>query len=517
MSPAAADELDSWRSRLSEAAVRVMVFQATAMQTESAEEPGEQAARVARVLSGLAAAGRAPAAFQLAERRRARELRDRFLRAEAMRGAPLPAAGAATKAAPNAKDARVSTSDVVAALPDTRTAFLEYVGGSPGAPTTVFVLQRAGMRALRLPPLDSAAERVSTFAALLESGADADALARSLAGALLEPALAVLDPGVTRLVIVPDGVLHRVPWDALRLRDGRYAVQRYAISLAPSAGVALALWREPPRRRQGPGTPVRLLAFGDPTFSHERGDEGAAARNYRSAFDSTGGLARLKASADEARLAARYAPESVVRLRDDASASFLKRSPLTGFRVIHFATHALVDDRGTARTALALAPGPGESGFVGPGDLEALRLDADLVVLSACRTAGGKVLVGEGVQGLTAPLLQAGSRSVVATQWRIGDRSTLALMRAFYDALASGLPVADALRAAKLDALRRGAPASEWAAFVAVGNPLVEVPLRTPAPSAAPWLTWLAGAAVLGLLGAYLRPFWRRRRASVAE
>ncbi len=137
---------------------------------------------------------------------------------------------------------------------------------------------------------------------------------------------------------------------------------------------------------------------------------------------------------------------------------------------------------GPAHTVLALAPDGSDDGMVGPGDLAALRLDADLVVLSGCRTAGGVLVEGEGVQGLTAPLIQAGARSVVASQWRIADRRTIPFIHAFYQALAKGLPVGDALRAAKLDGLRRGAPPWEWAAFTAVGDPMVTVALR------APWL-----------------------------
>src|SRR6185312_9559356 len=114
-------------------------------------------------------------------------------------------------------------------------------------------------------------------------------------------------------------------------------------------------------------------------------------------FDSMGELPRLVESAREARSVARYAPHAEVRLRRDASAAFLLRAPLTGYDIIHVATHAVVDERSVARTALVLAPGGGESGFVTPAQLAALGLDADLVVLSACRTAGGVVIDGDGV------------------------------------------------------------------------------------------------------------------------
>src|SRR5262249_16089316 len=144
------------------------------------------------------------------------------------------------------------------------------------------------------------------------------------------------------------------------------------------------------------------------------------------------------------------------------------------------ATHALVDESTVARTALALAPGDGDAGVVSPGELAALHLDADLVVLSACRSARGVLVEGEGVQGLTGPLLQAGARAVEARSWRIGGAARGAFVRALYDALARGLPVGDALRAAKLDAIGRGAAPAEWAVFTAVGDPLVTIPLRAP-------------------------------------
>jgi hypothetical protein len=151
---------------------------------------------------------------------------------------------------------------------------------------------------------------------------------------------------------------------------------------------------------------------------------------------------------------------------------------------------------------------------VSPGELARLRLHADLVVLSACRTAGGVVVEGEGVLGLVGPLLQAGARSVVATSWRIGDRVTISFVQSFYGALARGLPVADALRAAKLEALRRGAPPNEWAVFTAVGDPLVRVPLRNPGGIAGR-VVLLAALALAAALAAYLS--WMRRSRTSDE
>jgi CHAT domain-containing protein len=366
-----------------------------------------------------------------------------------------------------------------------------------------------------LPPAAPLAGQIERFAALLESGADPHELGRTLGREVLDSAVAALGPAITHLVIVPDGPLHRLPFDALRLADGRYAVERFAISVAPSAGVLIEL-----RRRQLAHTidprPTRLLAFGDPVFAREEPDgpgETRSAPAYRSVFDATGGLPRLGDSGREARLVAEYAPSSTVRLRGNASESYLKHAPLDSFRVIHFATHAVVDESSVARTVLALSPGGGETGFVTPGDLAALRLDADLVVLSSCRSAGGVLVTGEGVQGLTAPLLEAGARAVVATTWRIQDRTTVGFVRDFYNALARGAPVGDALRAAKLTAIRRGASPAEWAAFRAIGDPFVRIPLQEP-PSPSRWV-WIALAG-LGCIGAATYSMRHRTRRSRA-
>jgi tetratricopeptide (TPR) repeat protein len=467
----ASDELDQWRSTLEDRDVRMLAFQ----YQSSFGGPGPG---VAKVIAAVARSGRTAAAFELAERRRARDLADQLERAAA---GPAASAGAITAARPVALDWAPTPGPTASALealqqalPDDQTALLEYVTGPGDAPTTLFAVTRGTARTYFLAPSDTMADAIHRFIALVESGADISAPAQVLGSMLVGSALADLGTGVSRLVIVADGVLHRTPFAALRLPGGGYLVERYAIAAAPSALVAVRLSRRPSTT-----LPPSVLAFGDPRFPGEKA--GAAdAETYRSAFNETGGLPRLAGSATEARLVARFGTGSIVRLRDSASASYLKRAVLDSFRVIHLATHAIVDDRAATRTALALAGGPGESGFVTPADLAALRLRADLVVLSACRTAGGRIVAGEGVRGLTAPLLAAGARAIVASQWAIGDRRTVRLVHDLYRALADGRPAADALREAELASLRRGAPAREWAAFTLTGDPMVRVPLTVP-------------------------------------
>jgi CHAT domain-containing protein len=349
---------------------------------------------------------------------------------------------------------------------------------------------RTGIVATVLPSLDSLGPVLDRFADQLQSGDSAARVGDQLSATLLGPAISQLPAGITRLIIVPDGALHRLPFAALSLGPGQPLIQRFGISLAPSLAVAQMLMH---RQAAGAGP---ILALGDPAFG-SKSTTPPRAEVMREAFDDAGGLPRLVASADEARHAAEYAAGSVLRLGEEASEAFLKHTPLTGYRVIHFATHALVDDRTVARTALALAPGGGEDGFVTAGEISQLSLNADLVVLSACRTADGMLVGGEGVQGLTAPFLQAGARSVLATLWPVNDRAAARFEALFYPSLVGGATVGEALRRASEAAIAQGDPASEWAAFVLVGDPTVVVPLTRPTPQ------WRWGLVMLLAVVAY--------------
>jgi CHAT domain-containing protein len=203
----------------------------------------------------------------------------------------------------------------------------------------------------------------------------------------------------------------------------------------------------------------------------------------------------LPASAGEVRTASRSAPGATLRLGDAASESYLKAAGTAQYHIIHFATHAVVDDESLDRTALVLSAGDGQDGLVSPAELAALDLDADLVVLSGCRTARGVVFSGEGVQGLANPLIAAGTRSVLATLWSVGDRDAARMVEAFYRAVAGGLNVGDALAEAKRGAIARGIEPAVWAAFVLVGNPSVRPPLPPAPPRAGPWSAALLSPA----------------------
>ena len=459
----AADEVDRWRASLDDRRLRQ-----TAFDLRRFEEPSFA---VADVVTGLAAAGRTDVAFDLAERRRARHLLDRLVLAEGMAAVPADV--------PRASATVLGYREIAQAIPDDSTVIVEFVRGGSRSATTVFVVSRGRLGAVVLPPALELGRRVRRFIGLLEAGAGADSLARSLGEELMAPVLGAIPTATTRLVIVPDLELHGLPFEALRTGDG-VLLARFSISYAPSASVIARLWQR--HRTAGAAT---MLAFGDPRFAEEV-EPGSEAQVFRTAFDRSGGLPRLRASAREAREVARYADRADVRLRGDASEAGLKQASLREFRVVHLATHALVDDRSPVRSALALAAGDGEDGFVSSAEIAALGLAADLLVLSGCRTARGLVTGGEGVDGLAAPAMEAGARAVLASGWLVGDERTADFMERFYGHVAGGQPLGDALRTTKLELVRAGVPAGAWASFTLLGDPHTRIALRAPAPGV-PW------------------------------
>jgi len=501
------DELDAWRATLNTEALRVLAF--------SANEPvPSPPGGIASVIAAAARSQRIAVAFALAERQRARELADQLIRAEALGSRQDTAGAARTK-----PTTTIALADVQRALPDDSTALLEYVAGAGRAPTTLFAITRHRVWTWFEAPVDSVVETIDRLDALVDQGAPASAPERELGTALLA-GIDQLPRAIHRLIVVPDGHLHRVPFAALRLSDGVSVVERYAVSLAPSATVMAAQWRRPVLRRPG-----AVLAFGDPVLPAEgrslaNEDRGAQPsdstaplvdttpsqdgrdlevavdppadsslvidRDAASALRAAGALPRLPWTGDEAAIVGSFGERSTVRLRSEASAAFLQGTPLDGFSIVHFATHAVVDEDVPARSALALAAGGGRSGYVGPADLAALHLTADLVVLSACRTARGAVVTGEGVRGLTAPLLAAGSRSVLATLWRLNDRQAVPLVYTLYLQMAKGLPLTEAVRRAELAARRAGRPEREWASFILMGDPLVRMVLHSPPTNRVP-------------------------------
>jgi CHAT domain-containing protein len=197
---------------------------------------------------------------------------------------------------------------------------------------------------------------------------------------------------------------------------------------------------------------------------------------------------------------------STLRVGASASESELKTSRLDEFAVVHFATHALVDDAHPDRSSLVLTPGQAaEDGLLQSREIAELPLAGRVVVLAACRSASGSLVAGEGVMSLARAFFQAGAHGVVGSLWPLRDDEAALLLDAFYRHAAQGRSLGAALASAQRDAISAGLPAAAWAGLVVVGDPAL-VPFPGGIRRAPAWLVpLLIGAAALALAAFALR------------
>ncbi len=314
----------------------------------------------------------------------------------------------------------------------------------------------------------------------------------SLSDLVLSPIAAQL--GRKRLVIVSDGALHYVPFGALpspiagptdagNTSTGRSRrvplIMDHEIVRLPSASV-LAVSRGETADRPPASKTVCILA--NPVFSpmDTRVTQGSSPppTDTDDSPAKTGpglmGLTRMRWTAFEARGIVAMAPPGSTRslLDFNATRAMVMSPELTSCRILHFATHGIVDDKNPELSGLVLSlvdrRGRPQNGFLSLEDIYHLDLHADLVVLSACKTAVGKNIKGEGLVTMARGFMYAGAPRVVASLWDVDDSTTAELMRLFYRGmLHDHKPAAAALRNAQIDLSkqRRWASPIYWAAF----------------------------------------------------
>jgi len=343
---------------------------------------------------------------------------------------------------------------------------------------------RALMEGLSRPPSQNREERL---AVRRQSAELSDLLLGSVAQRL----------GDRRLLVVAEGVLLYLPFGALpdpRSPAGEPLLARHEVVTAPSASVLVGLRRKARARPPSRGT---LAVLADPVFEGDarlpgldRGPTPAAPLESSSEAHSGGfslrtrggNFLRLPASREEASAIAALVPEEdrLVALGFDASRELALGGALSDYRFLHFATHGVLDSRSPRLSALVLSQhksdGQPVDGFLRLEDLDELRLSADMVVMSACSTALGKAIKGEGLLGLVRGFMNAGAPRIVASLWQVDDRATAALMERLYrNMLEEGLSAAAALRQAQLtlwrgDAHRAWRDPYFWAAFQLQGE-----------------------------------------------
>lgn len=300
----------------------------------------------------------------------------------------------------------------------------------------------------------------STLRAVRLDGAGLSEQARSLRGALQNPQsrdfralgsqlharlMAPLDlPAEGKLLIVPHGVLHYLPFNAL-VNGKEFLVDRYSIRLLPSASMLKFLNG---RKSAGKG----LLVLGNPDLGDPRLD--------------------LPGAQKEAAEIARLHPQAKVLLRGAATKSVVK-AEASGYAWIHFASHGKFNPDRPLSSGLYLAPekkgGSLESGTLTVDELYALELNADLVTLSACETGLGKIDNGDDVIGLTRGFFYAGAASIIASLWEVDDQATYEMMTRFYQEVGAAAKSEALLKAQRAVKAKHPHP-YYWAAFQLTGN-----------------------------------------------
>jgi CHAT domain-containing protein/sugar phosphate isomerase/epimerase len=297
-------------------------------------------------------------------------------------------------------------------------------------------------------------------------------LAGKIYDLLLKPAHAQLQ-NRSSLIIVPDGPLWELPFQALKPSQGRFLVEDYSIAYAPSLTALKEMYGGRPlsMRRAGP-----LLAFGNPVVDQQ------TVKTVKSLFMDEELVPLPEAERQVNRLGKLYGvTESKVYVGADATEDRFK-AEASRCRILHLATHSIVNEASPLYSQIVLAQpkqGSSEDGLLEAWEIMSLDIKADLVVLSACETARGRIGAGEGMIGLSWAFFVAGCPSSVVSQWKIEAASTTELMIEFHKGLKlksdnsrSELTKADALRYAQLKLLRSTAYRHPfyWAGFIIAGD-----------------------------------------------
>jgi CHAT domain-containing protein len=400
-------------------------------------------------------------AFLLAERAKARTLLD------------------ALAARPAVSDTPATVTEIAAALDDSD-LLVEFIVGA--RQSFVFTLNHASVvSAHRLPSRTLLERLVTDFRATVNrrpTGRIADAeqqvkrAGEELYKRVLAPVLTQA-PLVRRLIIVGDGLLFYAPFEALvATRDGPYLGEQYEIARAPSGSVLTAI-----RQRNRSTAATQFVGFGDPIVDgNSQGDD----RELVRALEADGfSFAPLPGSGREVSTVAQLFGVNASRVY--TRKTFTAQAALDELqkpnRIVHFATHAILDERVPGRSGIVVSNpnGTGAPSILRARDLAGLKIPVDLITLSGCQTGLGRVVDGEGVTGLAWAFTRAGAGSVMVTLWDVSDAASATMMVAFYRALGGGEGKAAALRTARRQLLQ-GANTTlrhpyYWAGYALVGDP----------------------------------------------
>jgi CHAT domain-containing protein/Tfp pilus assembly protein PilF len=375
----------------------------------------------------------------------------------------------------------VSIKQAEALCPDKNTVLLEYSVGDSSS--CLWVITSHGHRLVRLPGRKVLKDQVESlrFALMDPSGSNKEFIIKS-GSALYTELVRPAEPFLTKkskIIIVPDDILNYLPFEVLltseipesktvKYSDIPFLIKKYPVSYVQSSSVLHTLLSEQSQGKAHTNGEKELIAFGDPDFKNQSAPGVGA----------DVGITRLEFSGKEVEGIASLFGKGMADtyLREKATEeNFKHNKALKDYSFVHFATHGIVDEKNPDRSCLVLAKneGSGEDGLLSVPEIFNLKLGADLVVLSACRTGLGKLVRGEGMIGLTRAFMYAGSPSVAVSLWSVSDISTARLMTEFYkNMIKEDLIKTDALREAQLTLLKdeKYAHPFYWAPFILFGD-----------------------------------------------
>jgi CHAT domain-containing protein len=372
----------------------------------------------------------------------------------------------------------VSLDEAQSVCPDKNTVILEYMVGDSSS--CLWLITRSFHKLFKITGLKTLQEQIEAIRfALLDSRQGISDFFTNAGNALYEELIRPAEPFLSKkskLVIIPDGVLNYLPFEVLLTENKEpnkgtsdnnipFLVKKYPISYGQSISVLRTLISKTPGEKNSGKNSSNLLAFGDPLYED-------------TSFNLQVKYPRLEFSGREIENIASFfqGGTPVIYLRNNATEENLKRNnELNKFNYIHFAVHGLINEDKPDLSSLVLTSrrNSGEDGLLQATEIFKLKLNPELVVLSACQTGLGKLVRGEGIVGLTRAFMYAGTPSVMVSLWSVSDLSTSVLMGEFYKNLIKNkLSKTDALRKAQLTLMsnEKYAHPFYWAPFILIGD-----------------------------------------------
>jgi len=345
-----------------------------------------------------------------------------------------------------------------ARLLDSNTVFIEYLVSEENS--WAFAVTKNDLKIFPLPPLKLLRTMVTDYIKTLSDKENhVFHQGHILYKTLVSPGLS---KGIKNIVFFPDNILLYLPFETLITHNSQtnWLVNDFDIAYSSSVSSLQEIILR--KKANGEKRYMDLLAFGDPYFGPK--EKGNSSFNY----------SRLKYSSTEIRKISQHFKKSKVFLRNKASEETLKNLSLEDYKIIHFATHSRIDNNSPARSHIALARNynTAENDFLETREIYNLKLNADLVTLSACETGLGKFIKGEGIEGLNRAFYYAGASSVLMSLWPVNDQATSQLMERFYIHLKSSVSISSALRRTKLEMIDSDNLSHPyyWAGFIISGK-----------------------------------------------